>query len=209
MRRDSPAQQPAIRVGSLAVGGVAVIPASACCPGPLMLIPLGVSGAWIGSWARLKPYRRFSSAPQRGEHPVALATRVADKAGFLGAFISAIGCAACFPALASLGAAIGLGFLTRGESLFITTLIPLFALLAFAANALGWRSHRQTGRLLLGLIGPLRVLSAAFLMRFAHIGTTPLPYLGLAFMPGVSVRDLVSPPVRHCAVAVRAPSANG
>jgi mercuric ion transport protein len=140
---------------------------------------------------------------------MALATRIADKAGFLGAFISAMGCAACFPALASLGAAIGLGFLTRWESLFITTLIPIFALLALAANALGWRSHRQTRRLVLGVIGPLLVLSAALLMRFAHIGTAPLLYVGLAFMLAVSVWDLVSPPVRRCTAPTCQPSANG
>lgn len=37
--------------------------------------------------------------------------RIADKAGALGTLVSAMGCAMCFPALASLGAAIGLGFL--------------------------------------------------------------------------------------------------
>ena len=31
-------------------------------------------------------------------------TRVADKAGALGSIVSAMGCGACFPALASLGA---------------------------------------------------------------------------------------------------------
>ena len=137
-----------------------------------------------------------------------LAPRIADKAGFLGTLISAMGCAACFPALASLGAAIGLGFLTRWESLFITTLIPLFALLALAANALSWRSHRQTRRLVLGLIGPMLVLSSALLMRFAHIGTAPLLYLGLALMLGVSVWDLILPPVRRCAVPTRETSAS-
>ena len=140
---------------------------------------------------------------------MALATRVADKVGFLGTFTSAMGCAACFPVLASLGAAIGLGFLTRWESLFISTLIPLFALLALAANALGWLSHRQTRRLVPGFIGPLLVLSAALLMRFAHIGTAPLLYVGLAFMLGVSVWDLVSPPVRRCADPTCQPSASG
>ncbi len=140
---------------------------------------------------------------------MALATRIADKAGLLGTLISAMGCAACFPALASLGAAIGLGFLTRWESLFITTLIPLFALLALAANTLGWLGHRRTLRLIPGLIGPLLVLAAALLMRFAHIGTAPLLYVGLAFMLGVSVCDMVSPPVQRCAASVRDPSANG
>jgi mercuric ion transport protein len=140
---------------------------------------------------------------------MALATRIADKAGFLGAFISGMGCAACFPALASLGAAIGLGFLTRWESLFITTLIPIFALLALAANTFGWRTHRQTLRLMLGVLGPLLVLSAALLMRFAHIGTAPLLYIGLAFMFGVSVWDLAAPPVRRCTAPTSQPNPNG
>ncbi|WP_456297768.1 hypothetical protein [Candidimonas nitroreducens] len=48
-----------------------------------------------------------------------------------------MGCAACFPALASLGAAIGLGILSRWERLFVTILIPAFAALALLANALG------------------------------------------------------------------------
>jgi mercuric ion transport protein len=128
---------------------------------------------------------------------MALGPRIADKAGFLGAFISAMGCAVCFPALASFGTAIGLGFLTRWESLFITTLIPVFALLALAANVLGWRIHRQTQRLVLGVIGPLLVLSAVLLMRFAHVRTASLLYVGLAFMLAVSVWDLVSPPARR------------
>ncbi len=67
-----------------------------------------------------------------------LMTRIADKTGALGSVVSAMGCAACFPALASFGAAIGLGFLSQYEGLFISRLLPLFAALAFLANALGW-----------------------------------------------------------------------
>ena len=43
--------------GSLIAGGVAAVLASACCLGPLVLITLGVSGAWIGNLAALEPYR--------------------------------------------------------------------------------------------------------------------------------------------------------
>lgn len=80
-----------------------------------------------------------------------LMTRIADKTGALGSVVSAMGCAACFPALASFGAAIGLGFLSQYEGLFISRLLPLFAALAFLANALGWFSHRQWLRSLLGM----------------------------------------------------------
>lgn len=43
--------------GPLAAGGIASILASACCLGPLVLITLGVSGAWIGNLTALEPYR--------------------------------------------------------------------------------------------------------------------------------------------------------
>lgn len=43
--------------GALFTGGLAAILASACCLGPLVLIALGFSGAWIGNLAVLDPYR--------------------------------------------------------------------------------------------------------------------------------------------------------
>ncbi|AMN76860.1 mercuric ion transporter MerT [Pseudomonas azotoformans] len=41
----------------LVAGGLAAILASACCLGPLVLIALGFSGAWIGNLTVLEPYR--------------------------------------------------------------------------------------------------------------------------------------------------------
>ncbi|MEP7283468.1 MAG: mercuric ion transporter MerT [Rubrivivax sp.] len=43
--------------GALAAGGLAAILASACCLGPLVLLMLGFSGAWIGNLILLEPYR--------------------------------------------------------------------------------------------------------------------------------------------------------
>ena len=43
--------------GALLAGGVAALLASACCLGPLVLLMLGVSGAWIGNLTALEPYR--------------------------------------------------------------------------------------------------------------------------------------------------------
>lgn len=43
--------------GALLTGGLAAILASTCCLGPLVLITLGFSGAWIGNLAVLEPYR--------------------------------------------------------------------------------------------------------------------------------------------------------
>ncbi|MGH8807844.1 MAG: organomercurial transporter MerC [Noviherbaspirillum sp.] len=128
---------------------------------------------------------------------MSLITRVADRAGSIGSIVSAMGCAACFPALASLGAAIGLGFLSQYEGLFISVLLPLFATVALVANALGWFSHRQWHRSVLGMIGPLLVVLAAILMRFFGLPTAPMLYIGLAFMVGVSIWDFVLPANRR------------
>lgn len=43
--------------GSLLAGGLAALLASACCLGPLMLLALGFSGAWIANLTLLEPYR--------------------------------------------------------------------------------------------------------------------------------------------------------
>lgn len=42
---------------ALLAGGVAAILASTCCLGPLVLLALGFSGAWIGNLTALEPYR--------------------------------------------------------------------------------------------------------------------------------------------------------
>ena len=42
---------------ALLTGGLAAILASTCCLGPLILLLLGVSGAWIGDLTLLEPYR--------------------------------------------------------------------------------------------------------------------------------------------------------
>src|SRR6201984_2281680 len=45
--------------GFLIAGILSAIGASICCVGPLVLLALGVSGAWIGSLTALEPYRPF------------------------------------------------------------------------------------------------------------------------------------------------------
>ena len=129
---------------------------------------------------------------------MAFFNRAAGKAGALGSLVSAMGCAACFPALASLGGAIGLGFLAQWEGLFITTLLPLFAAIALLANAISWSGHRRWWRGVLGITGPMLVLVAALLMRFYGVQTAPLLYVGLAFMAGVAIWELVAPAKPRC-----------
>jgi len=45
--------------GALFTGGVAAILASTCCLGPLLLVMLGVSGAWIGKLRVMEPYNHY------------------------------------------------------------------------------------------------------------------------------------------------------
>lgn len=53
----SPTDQP-VRKGWLAAGGaLGAFLASACCVGPLVLLTLGISGAWIGNLTALEPYK--------------------------------------------------------------------------------------------------------------------------------------------------------
>jgi mercuric ion transport protein len=49
--------EPASGRGALVTGGLAAILASACCLGPLILVTLGFSGAWISNLTVLEPYR--------------------------------------------------------------------------------------------------------------------------------------------------------
>jgi len=129
-------------------------------------------------------------------------TRAADKAGLVGSIASAMGCASCFPAIASLGAAIGLGFLSQYEGLFIRILLPAFAGIALFANAIGWLNHRQWRRTL-GLIGPVLVLMAVFVMRAYGERSGWLLYPGLAVMMSVSIRDMFSPAQHVCTTDTR------
>jgi mercuric ion transport protein len=43
--------------GSLVAGLLAAVGASVCCVGPLVLLALGIGGAWISNLTALEPYR--------------------------------------------------------------------------------------------------------------------------------------------------------
>lgn len=129
---------------------------------------------------------------------------IAHDAGLLGSVVSAIGCPACFPALASLGAAAGLGFLSPYEGLFIRILLPAFALLALAAHLLGWYLQRRWRPAALGALGPLLVLAAVFVMRATGERTGWLLYPGLILMAAFGLWQLRASRPRACA---RRPSA--
>jgi mercuric ion transport protein len=123
---------------------------------------------------------------------VARLDSIGNKAGDLSSIASAMGCGACFPALAGFGRAIGLGLPSQYEGVGISMLLPLFAALALLANALGWLRHRQWQRSVPHMIGPAVVLVAPFTM------AEQLLYVGLAMRVGVSIWDFVPPANRRC-----------
>lgn len=45
------------QLGMLATGGLAAILASACCIGPLLLVSIGLGGAWISNLQVLEPFK--------------------------------------------------------------------------------------------------------------------------------------------------------
>ena len=76
--------------GALLVGGLAAILASTCCLAPLVLVALGLSGAWIGNLTLLEPYRPFFIAG-------ALVALFLRDGGFFGQYkpVRRVKCAQC------------------------------------------------------------------------------------------------------------------
>lgn len=128
-------------------------------------------------------------------------SRIFDKTGVVGAIFGSFSCAMCFPAAASFGAAIGLGFLSQWEGLFVHWLIPTFAGITLLATLAGWFSHRQWRRTLLGSIGPVLALIGVFGLTH-HFLVKDLArgifYTGLIVMFLTSIWDMLSPANRRC-----------
>lgn len=101
-------------------------------------------------------------------------------------------CTACFPALASLASALGLGFLSQFEGISIRYILPLFALIGLAANVIGGLRRGSWVRMVLGIMGPLLVLAAASLMATYSMPTEWLLYPGLVLMIAVAIWDLMA-----------------
>ena len=71
------------------------------------------------------------------------------------------------------------------------------AWLALVINALGWFSHRQWHRSLLGMAGPTILLLSLYPW-FQYGWSSYATYLGIGVMLAISIWDLVSPANRRC-----------
>lgn len=123
---------------------------------------------------------------------------LAEKTGAIGTVVAAAGCASCFPVLGALGASVGLGALAQFESLFINTLLPIFAAIALAANLFAWYNHRIWYRGLLSIIGPSIVLAVLFLFWYPNEWQLVMFYSGIALMIIVSLWDVINPAKKPC-----------
>ena len=121
-----------------------------------------------------------------------------DKSGSLGVLTATMGCASCFPAVGSLGAALGLGFLHQYEGVFINTLLPVFAAIALAANIFSFFNHKIWYRGLLSIAGPIMVLLTMYPL-WTYNWSTYLLYAGIVLMLIVSLWDIFSPTKKICA----------
>lgn len=130
-------------------------------------------------------------------NPLTLFTRIGDKISSAGAVVSAMGCAMCFPAIGSLGGALGMGFLEQWEWTLIATVLPAFAGIALVLNALGYFSHRQIFRSLLGMTGPALLLVSLYPL-FQYAWSTYVTYSALGLMVVVSIGDMIYPASRRC-----------
>ena len=134
-----------------------------------------------------------------GNELLAIVTRLGDKSGSFGAVIAAMGCSFCFPAIASLAAAIGLGFLAQWEGLLLTKVLPGAAILTLLVNVLGYFYHRQWYRSFVGVIGPIAILLILNIW-FVTYWRTDAIYAALGLMVVVSIWDIFWPANRQCTV---------
>lgn len=123
--------------------------------------------------------------------------RLGDKSGTLGAIVAAMGCSFCFPAIASLGAAIGLGFLAQWEGFLLTRVLPVAAALTLIVNIAAYYHHRQWFRSLLGCLGPLAILLILEFW-FIEYWRSEAIYAALGLMASLSILDLIAPANRRC-----------
>lgn len=121
--------------------------------------------------------------------------KLIESSGSLGAVVSAMGCASCFPAAASLGAAAGLGFLSVYEGLFINTLLPLFAVISLLLQLYNAWASRSVTLAIIGSAGPAMVLATLYLF-WVDSWSTEMLYAGLILMSIVSIWQWLNPSCR-------------
>ncbi len=122
-----------------------------------------------------------------------LPLRFINNTGSISLIAASLSCASCFPALAALGASMGLGFLTQYEGFFLNTLIPLAAWIVLASNLISWWLHWIWWRTLIATAGPVMVI-ASFHLFWTDNWSTDMFYFAIGLRLVVSILDVIFPP---------------
>jgi mercuric ion transport protein len=104
-----------------------------------------------------------------------------DRSGTAGAIVAAILCPICFPKLALVGSALGLGVLAPYEGWFAAA-AQVFLLVALAGHGVTFRRHRDRRVLALAAVGVALVLGSLWLYY-----VEALVYAGLAALIAATV----------------------
>ncbi len=109
-----------------------------------------------------------------------------DKIGTFGSFLAAAACPACFPLLAVVGSAIGLGVLRPFEGKVFLA-FQLLVVAAMLGNIISYFNHHRALPLLIGTISPGLIFFALYIRFHSVILYSAL--LGLAI---ASVMNLIA-----------------
>ena len=109
-----------------------------------------------------------------------------DKIGSIGSLVTAMACPACFPMLAVVGSALGLGVLHpfEGKILLVFQLLVVVALLG---SFISYFNHCKILPLLIGVISPGLIFFALYI-RFHSI----IIYSGLLGLAVASVMNMIA-----------------
>ena len=114
-----------------------------------------------------------------------------------GAFLAAVVCPICFPKLALIGAALGLGTLAPHESWF-SLAAQAFLVLATVGHVLAYRRHHNVALPALSAAGTALVVGTLW---FYYVEA--LVYVGLAAVAGATVWSIFA--LRKCNTCAAAP----
>lgn len=116
---------------------------------------------------------------------------VVEKIATLGALLAAAACPACFPMLAIVGTALGLGIFRPFEG-WVFVVFQILVLIALFGNILSFFRHRCVLPLIIGVASPVLVFFALYISF-----NQPLLYLGLFGLVAASVLNFIAK--RQCA----------
>jgi len=89
--------------------------------------------------------------------------RFLDKAGGIGAFVSAMACPACFPLFSVLGSILGVGVLFPFDERTVIYIFMGFVVIALIGNSISFAHHRKLIPLLTGSLSALSIFFGIFL----------------------------------------------